>query len=74
VKKPVKGMPRPVSAEKYKVIAESNGHKWMEFAGMICCKECGVVRRFDDANNPCKGLVNIELRFGHVGRQDLTHR
>lgn len=70
MRKPVKGLPRPVNAEKYKVIAESNGHKWMEWAGLTCCKDCGTVRRFDDANSPCKGRVGIALRPRLVGQPD----
>lgn len=55
--------------EKYRVIAESNGHKWMDWSGMICCRDCGILRRPDDDNNPCKGKVSIALRHtgGDVG-------
>ena len=49
-------------SEKYIVIAESNGHKWMDWSGMICCRDCGLLRRPADDNNPCKGKVGIALR------------
>lgn len=62
MRKPERDLPRPSNAEKYKVIAESNGHKWMEWSGMICCKDCGFLRRPDDDNPPCKGKVGIALR------------
>lgn len=48
------------------VIAESNGHKWAEwqFVSMtlVCCNLCGIVRRKDDQNKPCKGVVKVALR------------
>lgn len=53
---------RAKAAITYKVIAESNGHKWMEWVGMICCKDCGIIRHADDTNKPCKGRVGIALR------------
>lgn len=62
MRKPGRGSPRPASAESYKVIAESNGHKWMEWHGMICCKDCGLLRRPNDDNEPCKGVVKIAPR------------
>jgi hypothetical protein len=33
---------------------------------MECCALCGVVRRRDDKNNPCKGIVRISLREGEA--------
>jgi hypothetical protein len=47
---------------RYKVIAESNGHKWMDWHGMICCRDCGLLRRPNDDNEPCKGVTKIALR------------
>lgn len=48
------------------VIAESNGHMWAEwkFASMtmICCNRCGIIRRADDKNKPCKGEIRVALR------------
>jgi hypothetical protein len=63
--KPEKGSPRTASAETYKVIAESNGHRWFDWRGMICCLDCGYMRRLEDDNKPCKGKVGIALR--HTG-------
>ena len=62
VKKPVKGSPRPAPAGSYEIIAESNGHKWMNWHGMVCCRDCGFLRREDDQNKPCQGKVGIALR------------
>jgi hypothetical protein len=48
------------------VIERSNGHEWAkwEFTGrtLICCNNCGLVRRADGTSNPCKGRVRVELR------------
>ena len=48
------------------VFARSNGHEWArwEFTSMtlVCCNLCGIVRRRDDNNKPCKGKVKIGLR------------
>jgi hypothetical protein len=52
--------------EPPKVFAESNGHRWArwEFKSMtlICCNDCGIVRRADDKNKPCKGKTRVALR------------
>jgi hypothetical protein len=45
-----------------KVIAESNGHHWVERFHLVCCRDCGIVRRADDQNNPCKGTVRVGPR------------
>lgn len=37
-------------------------HCWFDFKGMDCCTNCGTVRRRDDKNKPCRGIVKIELR------------
>lgn len=47
---------------KYKVIAESNGHHWIKAFNLVCCRDCGIVRRADDQNKPCKGVVKVTLR------------
>lgn len=46
------------------VIARSNGHEWIIYSSLHCCKQCGIVRRKDDRNKPCKGPVKIALREG----------
>jgi hypothetical protein len=54
--------PEPVSRI---VVDESNGHHWIIFggnAGMHCCRDCGLVRRADDQNSPCKGAVSVGPR------------
>lgn len=37
-------------------------HCWFEFRDMDSCANCGVVRRRDDKNKPCKGIVTVGLR------------
>jgi hypothetical protein len=44
------------------VVAESNGHHWIKFGRMIYCRDCGFIRRADDKNKPCRGVVNVGLR------------
>jgi hypothetical protein len=46
----------------YEVIARTNGHEWINWGGMVCCKTCGIVRRSDDSNSTCKGPVKIAPR------------
>lgn len=53
---------RAKAAVNYKVIAESNGHKWMDWHGMICCRDCGFLRRPADDNKPCKGIIGVAPR------------
>ena len=48
------------------VFASTNGHDWAEWKlqsmTMICCNKCGIIRREDDNNKPCRGKVKVELR------------
>lgn len=37
-------------------------HCWFEFHDKPSCAMCGVVRRYDDKNSPCRGIVEITLR------------
>lgn len=39
-------------------------HRWFTPKGIAfeCCKNCGIVRRADDQNSPCKGKIKIDLR------------
>ena len=47
-----------------KCAAERNdsSHLWWTWSGLECCKLCGIVRRRDGRNGPCKGVVKVELR------------
>lgn len=29
---------------------------------MICCRDCGIIRRADDNNKQCRGVVKVGLR------------
>jgi hypothetical protein len=39
-------------------------HDWFvpSFIGYECCRKCGIVRRRDDRNKPCRGRVVLSLR------------
>ncbi len=37
-------------------------HEWFQFSNLVACRACGVVRRADDKNSPCKGPVRVALR------------
>lgn len=39
-------------------------HKWFRpvFIAYDCCAVCGISRRADDQNEPCRGVVRIGLR------------
>lgn len=52
------------------VIAESNGHHWIERFNLVCCRDCGIVRRADDKNKPCKGVVSVGPRARPVSAQE----
>jgi hypothetical protein len=47
-------------------------HDWFVPNGLErlgeCCRDCGIVRRADDLNGPCRGKVRVELRA-----QDAQH-
>lgn len=48
--------------------ANENGHQWVKIKsenilnGKHSCKDCGILRRPDGRNKPCRGKVKIELR------------
>lgn len=44
------------------VIATSNGHHWIQRFNLVCCRDCGFVRRADDQNAQCKGSVGVGIR------------
>ena len=39
-------------------------HDWFKpaFLKFECCRKCGIVRRSDGKNNPCRGRVVLSLR------------
>lgn len=39
-------------------------HDWFQpsFMKHECCRKCGIVRRADDKNSPCKGVVLVRPR------------
>lgn len=44
------------------VVATSNGHHWIERFNLVCCRDCGFIRRTDDQNKPCQGPVGVGIR------------
>lgn len=46
------------------VVGESNGHVWIkaDWIKYVCCRKCGIIRRADDKNKQCPGVVGISLR------------
>jgi hypothetical protein len=42
----------------------ANGHDWFrpDFVSYDCCRNCGIVRRMDGQNKPCRGQIGISLR------------
>lgn len=37
-------------------------HQWHNWHGLECCRVCGIVRRRDDKNTPCKGPTRVGPR------------
>ena len=39
-------------------------HDWFtpKFIGYPCCRKCGIVKRADGKNKPCRGRVVLSLR------------
>ena len=50
--------------EDWKDTEKSNGHRWGHYKDwkLETCRYCGMVRRADDKNSPCKGKVKLGLR------------
>ena len=43
-------------------MSEQFDHRWVTAGGVEVCAACGVVRRFDSKNKPCRGVVRIVPR------------
>jgi hypothetical protein len=54
------------------VIGQSNGHTWMRYRKLVCCRDCGIIRRADDLNKPCKGVANVGIRAATDGGDDAA--
>jgi hypothetical protein len=48
-----------------------SGHVWFKRFGLICCKQCGIVRRADGKNKPCPGPVRLGIR-NRIGGDRFT--
>lgn len=46
-------------------------HYWMMFNNLPCCAHCGIVRRRDGKNKPCRGKVRVELRDAASGAERI---
>lgn len=46
------------------VPASLEAHDWFTYGRLNweCCRNCGIVRRLDGKNSPCKGTVKVGLR------------
>lgn len=52
-------------ATVFEVTEVVDGHVWGHVHSLIkgeCCRVCGMMRRRDKQNKPCKGPVEITLR------------
>lgn len=54
--------PRDDAGKVPRVLDTSNGHHWIEWRAFVCCRDCGIIRRADDRNKPCRGVVKVGLR------------
>lgn len=47
-------------------------HNWFMPASitLLCCRKCGIVRRQDDLNSPCRGHVVLSLRDEYTEASD----
>ncbi len=34
-------------------------HDWFQFRDLTCCRTCGIVKRADGTNKPCKGQAYL---------------
>ena len=50
------------SCKARQVLSACGIHVWFERDNLEACRNCGVVRRADDGNKPCKGEVKVTLR------------
>ena len=50
------------SCKARQILAACGIHVWFEHDDLEACRNCGVVRREDDGNKPCKGKVALALR------------
>ncbi len=45
-------------------------HQWTQRFNLTCCAACGIVKRADDQNNPCKGAVPVGPRAQDARRPE----
>jgi hypothetical protein len=50
------------SCKARQVLSACGIHVWFERDNLEACRNCGVVRRADEGNKPCKGEVKVTLR------------
>ena len=46
------------------IVGESNGHRWIKanWLRYATCAKCGILRKPDDTNKPCPGVVPVTVR------------
>ena len=40
----------------------SKNHVWTTYNHLHVCANCGIVKRIDGLNSPCKGVVKVKTR------------
>lgn len=51
-----------VSSQQEHVEKFPGVHCWFDYRDNPSCAMCGVVRRYDGSNKPCRGVVEVALR------------
>src|SRR5262249_41909487 len=65
--------PMPTPAE----IDADGTHDWFNpgwFSSWECCRQCGIIRRADRKNKPCRGAVHVETRIKELEANAHTRR
>lgn len=63
LKQPESVLQKLSSVASYDVVAVSNGHHWIKTRySFVACRDCGFIRRADDRNKPCPGVVKVGPR------------
>lgn len=66
-----------MTAKEFEVIEEVEGHRWGRFTATpllggkdwVVCFNCGMIRRADKRNKPCRGRVQVQPRRDEHGSE-----
>lgn len=55
---------KPIPGEHYWLSPEQVAERWpsLQAHGFVSCLWCGVVKRRDGKDKPCKGIIKVTLR------------